>query len=185
MSAFHPLRTYRQSHTRAFRKNTFLQLPKCDSWLAPFAKESDADDPVSAQVRDSRPPRGRAPRQRSLPAISGLRAPRSSLEKRLLENASHGQLGQLPLRRNPTRCAFSKPSRGRRGQKNGPGATTRTGPPSIRDARDSCSRNGIAAAVAEKGESRRMRWVLNESRTTGPERGVQPPFRKNPALSIS
>ena len=81
--------------------------------------------------------------------------------------------GRRPARRSDgraTRAAVRKPMK-----KIGPGATTRTGPPSLRDAREiACQPD----TTGKRGKPRRMTGLMRDSRAMDAERAVQPAFRK-------
>jgi hypothetical protein len=58
----------------------------------------------------------------------------------------------------------------------GPGATTRTGPPSLRDARDY---NLLPGTMGKRGQTPSDDRDMLDSRAMEAERGLQPAFMKN------
>jgi len=67
------------------------------------------------------------------------------------------------------------------GMKNGPGATTRAGPPSLRDAREFVRLTGHDR---EKGKTLSNEALMRDSRDIDAERRMQPPFRKMRETSV-
>ncbi len=84
------------------------------------------------------------------------------------------QLGRRADR--AARCLVRQELMEGRRKKYGPGAITRSGPPSLRDARDFGPPS--PATTRKKGETSSMRMLMPDSRLNGAERGLQHSFMK-------